>query len=354
MPIELIVMLIASLVCVAAMRMLPKAHGPDVVAAVSLVVLALLSWVSAVWLVCGCALTLAAMAMGARMARKTAAFVCGVGLHLGALVVLREQPALVLLGGAYFTLRHIHVLADWWTDTVPRPGTREYLRYQAFLPVLAAGPIHRFGNFQRQMLRRRNDPAELALGAERLLIGAFQFTVLGGWLMTRVAVMPGALMPGLGAVPLELAGAALDWVELYLVFAGLSSMAIGLALMMGLQIEENFRQPWRATDLPDFWSRWHVSLTDFSKDYVFRPISARFGSGMLGALAAMLFIGLWHGTSVQWGLWGLWQGLGILLTLRARRLGVFARWPVWMGRVFAGCWLVAAHPVASRIAEVLP
>lgn len=282
MPIELVMLTAASILSVGAMRTLPREVGPNAVVVLSWLTLAWLSWMSALWLLVGISAALAAMEIGDQTNRRTAAFIVSIAFHVGLLLVLSDQHALSLIGGAYFTLRHIHVLSDWWIHGRTRPSVVDYLRYQLFLPVLAAGPIHRFEPFLRQLRRRRNDPAELAEGAERTLIGAFQFTVLSSYVLARGSREVEAVLSSWHALPLEMLLSALDWIALYLAFAGLSSIAIGLSLMMGLRIEENFNRPWLARDLPDFWSRWHMSLTTFSQDYIFRPVSAVAGSAMIG------------------------------------------------------------------------
>lgn len=349
MPTELVVLIAGSLLSVGAMRALTREAGPNAVVALSLLTLAMLSWTSALWLLVGIAAALTGMEIGDKTHRRTTTFVLSVVFHVTLLLVLRDQPAFAFIGGAYFTLRHIHVISDWWIHGRTRPGVVDYLRYHLFLPVLAAGPIHRFEPFLRQLRRRRNDPTELAEGAERTLTGAFQFTVLSSYVLARSSRALETALSSWPALPRELLLSAFDWMALYLAFAGLSSMAIGLSLMMGLRIEENFNRPWLARDLPDFWNRWHMSLTTFSQDYIFRPVMAYAGSAMIGALSAMLFIGVWHGSSFYWVGWGAWQGTGILLTVLARRLGLFASWPIWTGRAFVASWLIATGPVVSTL-----
>lgn len=353
MPSDLIVLIAASLIAVVMMRSLPRAIGSGVVAGLSLLVLFILSWLSAVWLLLGIFANLAFIELGERFARRGIVLCLAILFHSMLFFYMRDLPDLILLGGAYFTLRQIHVVSDWWISPQSKPSFNDYLGYQLFLPVLAAGPIHRCGPFLRQLRRRRNDPRELIEGAERLLIGAFQYTFFGSWLMNRLLNGVAATLP-LQTGPLrEFVLSAGDWMTLYFLFAGLSSMSIGLALMMGVRIEENFNRPWLAKDLPDFWNRWHMSLTSFSRDYVFRPVSAWIGSGVLGAFSAMLFIGIWHGSSMYWVVWGIWQGIGVLLTVYARNFGFFVNLPTWMGRLFALGWLLASQPIASRIIEIL-
>lgn len=252
MPNELAILIAASLVAVCAMRVLAKPYGPASVTVISAATLLLVSWQSALWLFAGMVVTLGSMSMGERHGVRTQVFVGAVVLHATLLVLMRDLPGYAWIGCAYFTLRHIHVLSDWWIGALPKPKLGEYARYHLFLPVLAAGPIHRFEPFQRQMARRRNDLDDLLRGSERLLWGAFQCVVLGHYGMTKVTNASVAALNGLPYFFNEWVRSACGWIGLYLMFAGLSSIAIGLALMMGLRIEENFNAPWRAKNLVEF------------------------------------------------------------------------------------------------------
>jgi alginate O-acetyltransferase complex protein AlgI len=353
-PSEFVLLTLAALLAVVLMRALPRTYGGPAVAILSAVVLALCSWQSAVWLILGSVLNLGAMAVGDQMKGRTTALVFAITIHLLALLVLRDISGYVWIGSAYFTLRHIHVLSDWWLGVLAKPRWTEYAVYQLFLPVLAAGPIHRYRPFQQQLNRRRNDRTELLSGAERVLWGAFQSICLGLWLCHRIET--NAPFDNL-TFPMFVhnwAASTWGWLSLYLTFAGLSSIAVGLALMMGLRIEENFNAPWRARNLIGFWSRWHMSLTNFSKDYIFRPVAAATRSSVCGAFSAMIFLGVWHGMSLYWLCWGAWQGLGILLTVQARKYGWFKALSNWSGKLFAALWLSLTLPVITLATGATP
>lgn len=353
---EFIVLLAGALLCVLSYWALPARHVQSAISVLTLVCLCILSVSSAIWLLAGSLISIWSMQLGDRSGRKGAFFGLTVFLHVAALVWLRDLPGYLWIGAAYFTLRHVHVLSDWWMGTLTRPGLTDYMRYQLFLPVLAAGPIHRFQNFQRELSRRRKNAAELFTGAERALWGAFQAVVIGTWLMTRIERECRSLLEPLPVFLSDWIVGAIDWISLYLTFAGFSSLAIGLSLMTGLRIEENFNAPWRARNLVEFWNRWHMTLTGFCRDYVFRPVSAATRSAYPGVLAAMLAMGLWHETSLYWLGWGLWQGLGITITQLAFRIptGNLPKSLVSViGMAFAALWLSATHPVLSRLAEYM-
>lgn len=290
---------------------------------------------------------------------RTSAYLAGRGLRSGpivaavtllaatALLVLREIPDLFWIGGAYFTLRNLHVLFDWWLSRYPMPSWTALLRYNLFPPVLIAGPIHRFPDFQREWERRRVTVADIGCGAERMLFGLGSAVILGGWMLGEaMAPLIRQPSPGFGQ---QWALSALEWVQLYFVFSGLSSLAIGAARISGLRIEENFNQPWRARNLVDFWSRWHITLSHWCRDYVYHPVAIAARSPIAGVFAAMIVLGLWHESSIYYLLWALWQATGILGShLIARRLPPRQEMRIFAPVLILG-WLSLARPFLSAL-----
>ena len=103
--------------------------------------------------------------------------------------------------------------------------------------------------------------------------------------------------------------------QLFLDFSAYTEMAIGIALMFGLLLPENFRRPYIATDLRDFWRRWHISLSKFLRDYLYIPLGGSRAGPMRYVLATMITMGLcglWHGAGWTFVVWGLWHGVGLI------------------------------------------
>jgi len=93
-------------------------------------------------------------------------------------------------------------------------------------------------------------------------------------------------------------------------------MAIGIALLFGLLLPENFRRPYLATDLREFWRRWHISLSNFIRDYLYIPLGgSRHGTAryVVATLVSMGLCGLWHGAGWTYVAWGLWHGIGLVV-----------------------------------------
>ena len=339
--------------------LVPRGWAMDVVAGWTALVLAVLSPVTALWLVGASVLTPLWLRLAERIGAGHAARNGMAGLWvlvlLAPFVTMRIDTDLPTIGGAFFTLRLLHVTGDWWMGRAAAPGLREHLRYQLFLPVIVSGPINRIENFTRQCARRRLDAQDVLSGLERALIGAgMAFPVV--YLLAKATTRAGEMAGRLPAFWREWILSALDWVQLYFTFAGMTAIALGLALAMGLRLEENFNRPWAARSLLDFWMRWHMTLSGWVIDYVFRPVSAATRNALAGLVAAMAVIGLWHEFSAYYLLWALWQVLGIVLTRWAaghvpapavlRPAGVVA------GPLFVLAWLSAARPVIHLLQEL--
>jgi alginate O-acetyltransferase complex protein AlgI len=343
-----LLMLLAYLAALPLAWRLSPVAGASLMAAMALATVTALSPLAGLWLGATTLATPLAMRLGDRLGRRGLVTALWGGVLVALLLGLRDLPGVLWIGGAYFTLRHLHVLIDWWMGLLATPALADYARYQFFLPVMAAGPIHRFQPFCKAIAARRWQPEQIFTGAERALFGAFMAVVLGGWAMHRLGALVDRDIRLWGDFAYEWAMAALYWVELYFTFAGLASVAVGLALMGGLRIEENFNQPWRARNLVEFWNRWHITLSNWCRDYVFRPVAALTRRPALGVVLSMLAMGLWHGSSAYWLLWGLWQGLGLVLTRAAFRLPL-ARLPLALravaGPVVVFGWLTLSRPV---------
>ncbi len=361
-----IALLLGSLLSVAAVWSTPRGTGQSACAVITSAVLVFVAPVSAIWLIASVAVIPLLMQLGERLGQRGAVVLfCTAGLA-GLLLVSREvegiagQPV-ALVGAAYFTLRHAHVLMEWWMGRIPIPAIGAYARYHLFLPVLMVGPIHRLPHFERQCARRRWSAEEFFSGAERALFGLALAVVVGGYLHARLVdvfqtreVLP--LVPFFE----DWALSAFDWVRIYLTFSGFTGLALGLSLMMGLRLEENFDRPWRARNLIEFWTRWHMTLSHWCRDYVFAPIAASFRAPVVGVFAAMLVLGLWHETSAYYVLWAFWQALGIVLTqlylnaedpLRLQLLPDAAK--AVGGPLTVLLWLSAARPVLETLLEAV-
>lgn len=357
MTAEVSAMMLASFLLASASWLIPKRITLDAIAIATLVIVAMFSPETVGWFTAAMLLTYGAMRLGDAVGSKGPITMGLVTVLLAAFVFADFSTNLFWIGVSYFTLRLIHVACEWWLGSLATPTLRDFSRYLFFLPVILVGPIHRLPNFQRQVMRRRFDWSEFLSGMERCLVGAFMAYFLGEvcvqWIRTWALIYWGYPTDFLTVWLVS----AIDWINLYFVFAGLSAIALGTSCMMGLRLEENFNRPWKANNLLDFWTRWHMSLTNWSRDYAYRPVMAITRSPVLGVIAAMLVIGLWHSISAYYVLWAFWQALGIIVSRLAGRLGMLERVPLPLKRVaiFTGIlgWLSLARPVIGALLELV-
>jgi len=226
--------------------------------------------------------------------------------------------AVVPLGLSYYGMRIIHYAVERYKGTLPEHRFDQYVCYLFFLPIIFTGPITGFPDFLRDLRRRRWNASLFSRGLERILGGYAKVVVLGNYAISiRFAQYIHENHPP--GTPL---GEYLDCLRfasnLYLQFSGYSDIAIGLGLMMGFRVAENFRMPFLAPNIGEFWRRWHMTLTQWCRSYVYLPVAAATRRPAVATVAAMLVLGVWHDVSMRFVLWGLYHGLGIVAWQRFR------------------------------------
>lgn len=228
-----------------------------------------------------------------------------------------DIPRVVLpLGISFFTFQGISYLVDVYRRTTP--PQRHPLRlglYISFFPQLIAGPIVRYQELNEQLTGRRRDWAGAARGLERFIIGLAKKVLLAntlGGIVDELFALDFTTMPAAAAW----AGALLYALQLYYDFSGYSDMAIGLGLLFGFRLPENFNFPYASKSIREFWRRWHITLGAWFRDYLYFPLGGSRGGARKTArnlLLVFLATGLWHGAGWAFLLWGLWHGLFIVL-----------------------------------------
>jgi D-alanyl-lipoteichoic acid acyltransferase DltB (MBOAT superfamily) len=239
-------------------------------------------------------------------------------------IVLPEPASLMPYGFTYllpvisfFTFQSLSYTIDFYLGNVPRE--RNFLRFATFVcffPQLMAGPIER----ARHLLPQYQSFPEIRLqnftdGASLFLVGLFKKLALANYLalyVERVYEKPSAF----DAPALLMATFAFAW-QIYCDFSGYTDMARGVAKVMGFNLILNFRNPYLATGIGEFWTRWHISLSSWFRDYVYIPLGGnRRGTFLLyrNLLITFAVSGIWHGASWTFLIWGLLHGLGVMFT----------------------------------------
>ena len=220
---------------------------------------------------------------------------------------------IIPLGLSYYALRCIHYVVERYRGNIRDLGPEDLIGYLFFLPTIVVGPIHRFPEWKRTVRRHHWDHELFFEGIERLLHGYVKIGFLANFVVGTLfsGWIEAVALPGTGREAyLEMVRIGLD---LYLRFSGYSDIAIGFALMLGYRVMENFSWPFFKRNISEFWSSWHISLTSWSREYVYTSAVAITRSPAVGAIASLLAIALWHEVSVRYLLWGIYHGLGIVI-----------------------------------------
>ncbi len=239
---------------------------------------------------------------------------------------LASAADLTWLGFSYVAFRLLHTLRDRQTGQLPDLTLREYATYVLFFPAITAGPIDRAERFVADLRALPQmislDAARFGDGLTRIGIGLFKKFVIADSLALGMSLggVDVVLVQSPGRLWLLLYGYAF---RLFFDFSGYTDIAIGLGLLFGVQLPENFKRPYRQTSLTAFWQSWHITLSDWARFYVFTPLSRALLRRkprpsptlivLSAQLATMVTIGLWHGVSGHFLIWGLWHGVGLFI-----------------------------------------
>src|SRR3954468_23849057 len=254
-----------------------------------------------------------------------------------------ELPFLEILlpvGISFFTFHGISYIVDVYRGDVPVcRNPLDMALYMSFFPQLVAGPIVRAAYFLPQLARPSTEPVPIAPALLLILGGLFKKVVIANYLATGLVDPVFAAPTSYGGPDLLLATYAYA-VQIYCDFSAYSDMAIALAALLGFRFPANYNQPYRAQRLREFWQRWHISLSTWLRDYLYKPLGGnRHGRWKTyrNLMLTMLLGGLWHGAAWKFIAWGALHGGG---------LAVERMLEPWLGRR-------AQSPVAKVVATLL-
>ena len=226
------------------------------------------------------------------------------------------QDILLPLGISFFTFTQIAFLVDAWSGKAQENNFIHYLLFVTYFPHLIAGPVLHHKEMMPQFARPetyRFSWDNMTIGLTIFTIGLFKKSVLADGVSPYANVAFHAADMGEKLDLLASWGGALAYTaQLYFDFSGYSDMAIGLSRMFGIVLPLNFNSPYKATNIIDFWRRWHMTLSRFLRDYLYIPLGGNRKGPMrrqINLMVTMLLGGLWHGASWNFVLWGGLHGL---------------------------------------------
>ena len=250
---------------------------------------------------------------------------------------------LLPLGISFWTFEQIIYVVDCYRRTQRPLPFRDYLFFVTFFPRLIAGPIVRPHDFflSYENWKDAIAPDMIAAGASLISIGLFKKVCVADQIGTIIAPIYAAAELGASPSHQEAAVAAVGFgLQIYFDFSGYSDIAIGLALLLGIRLPQNFLSPYKSTSIVEFWRRWHISLSSFLRDYLYIPLGGnrkgRFREGFNIALT-MALGGLWHGAGSNFIIWGLLHGGYVNIAHATRGLRI-PRSLGWACTMYAVCF----------------
>lgn len=264
------------------------------------------------------------------------------------------QQLVLPLGISFFTFTQIAFLVDIHRGEVDQVSATDYALFVTYFPHLIAGPVlhHRemMPQFASACMHRR-DPHLLNVGLAIFAFGLAKKTLLADTAAPYADAVFGAAAAGRALTTGEAWGGALAYTfQLYFDFSGYSDMAIGLSLMFGVRLPQNFASPYKAESIIDFWRRWHMTLSRFLRDYLYIPLGGNRGGPArrhLNLMLTMLLGGLWHGAGWTFVAWGGLHGAYLVAnhgwrTVCATRPALGQLFAGWRGRLLTFLAVVIA------------
>ncbi|MEZ5243749.1 MAG: MBOAT family O-acyltransferase [Acidimicrobiales bacterium] len=229
-------------------------------------------------------------------------------------------PEIVLpIGVSFFTFQSMSYTIDVARGRCEHlVNPLDFALYVTLFPQLIAGPIVRYHEIHEQIHRREHNLANVGEGAIRFAHGLAKKVLVADTVAVVADVAFADASPSAGVAWV---GIFAYTVQIYFDFSGYSDMAIGLGKMFGFTFPENFERPYSAVSVTDFWRRWHITLSNWFRDYVYIPLGGGRGAPVAvyrNLLAVFLLTGVWHGANWTFVVWGAYHGSWLLLERRLR------------------------------------
>ncbi|ODA67483.1 Peptidoglycan O-acetyltransferase [Methyloligella halotolerans] len=232
----------------------------------------------------------------------------------------RDMPFLEVIlpiGISFFTFQGISYVVDVYRKEIPaETNPLDVFLYISFFPQLVAGPIVRAADFLPQLKAEPElDREMVAKGIVLILLGLFKKMVIANYLATLL-VDDVFFAPDAYSGPDLLLAVYGYAIQIYCDFSGYSDIAIGVAALLGYHFKPNFLQPYRSASLREFWRRWHISLSTWLRDYLYKPLGgSRHGTVTTyrNVMITMVLGGLWHGANWTFLIWGAIHGVALVI-----------------------------------------
>ena len=218
------------------------------------------------------------------------------------------------IGISFYTFQSLSYTIDLYRGIITKPqyDPIAFLSYVSMFPQLVAGPIIRYSDVEEKLTNRHVTATGFSDGITLFVMGLGKKIILANHAGKIADELLGAAPEYMSTGGVWL-GSLMFMFQIYFDFSGYSNMAIGLGKMVGFDFKENFRHPYTAKSITDFWRRWHISLSSFFRDYIYIPMGGNRRHQILNLLVVWSVTGLWHGASWNFVLWGLYFGCILIL-----------------------------------------
>lgn len=243
--------------------------------------------------------------------------------------ILAKSNDFLWLGYSYIAFRLIHLVLDEKSGRLQTLSFVDLINYCLFFPSLTAGPIDRIQHFQNEIQNRNENYFNDWLDAgKRIFFGIFKKFVVADALAI-IALQEDLIVQIYEPIWMWIAVFSYSFM-IYFDFSGYTDIAIGLGLILGIKLPENFNKPYLAENITIFWNKWHITLTQWFRAYFFNPFTRllktkgkRIPSWIIlfiTQITTMLLVGLWHGVRLNFIIWGLWNGIGLFIHNQISRI----------------------------------
>ncbi len=285
----------------------------------------------------------------------------GIIFNIGLLIVLKYDlfsyvddafSLIVPLGISYYTLSSISYLVDTYQKKISPDSYFQFLLSISFFPTLIQGPINRYTKIKDTLLKPHSfSRLQAKEGLLRILWGCFKKLVIANRISILTSYIVTNEIGGLGVV----LGLLLYGIQIYTDFSSGIDIVIGFSRILQINLLENFDTPYFSKNLNEFWKRWHISLTSWFRDYVYIPLGGNRVSKLrnsLNILIVFLLSGMWHGPTWNFFLWGLCNGI---LLVMEKRMNYQPKKPIFMLAnygIVCVLWIFFMYPNLSSILSI--
>jgi D-alanyl-lipoteichoic acid acyltransferase DltB (MBOAT superfamily) len=236
---------------------------------------------------------------------------------------LKTPGPIFFIGISYFSFKMMHFLVECYKRQISKLSLIDYFNYILFFPAFISGPINRYNHFCEQFNQqaKKSLKRDLINGGERIIHGLFKkfalVTLIYPYILISLKKPAGQL------TAFEIAFGIYAYAfYFYFDFSGYSDMAIGSARLMGIELPENFNNPFLKRNIQQLWANWHISLTRWLSDYIYWPIVRKLRNietfrkrhlllSSISILITFIVCGMWHGETANFIIWGFYHGVGI-------------------------------------------